>query len=267
MAARTYVSGTRPIDFRHDGVIDCHVHVGKWYFDTEGDGTLGWIRRLNKQFGISRSVVMITVPGDTDGGKANRQLLDSIGDDREFLFFFWVDPRVHTIADVESITTRLHGLKLHPSHTGTRVNSKKMEPFLEWSERNRKPLLVHCGRWQEYSSYRFAIETAKEHTFPVILAHMGGPAYELKVQTLDMLRKAKVDNIFLDTSTCFQPHLIRQAVEVVGEKNVLFGSDYPLYHPAPSMQVILLAGLPNDITAGILGDNLASLLNLWRETP
>lgn len=243
--------------------MDCHVHVGKWYFDTEG-GTLDWIRALCKDFGISRSVVMISLPKNsgTDNHKANEQLLNDIGNDERFSFFYWVDPRVDAVADIEAIGTRIHGLKLHPSHTRTRVSSKTMKPFLEWCERNGKPLLVHCGRWQEYSSYKFAIETAREYTFPLIMAHMGGPAYELKAGALDMLQEVAVDNVFLDTSTCFQPNLIRKAVDIVGETRVLFGSDYPLYHPALGIEAVLLAGLSDKLTSGILGDNAARLLGV-----
>jgi len=246
--------------------VDCHVHTGKWQFDTESDGTLDCIRQLNKNSGISRSAVMISAPADGESLQANKELLNEIGPDDRFLFFYWVDPRIDVISTIDMLKDRILGLKLHPSHTRTRTNDRRMEPFLEWCERNHKPLLVHCGRWTEYSNYQYAIETALHYTFPFIVAHMGGPAYELKVGALEMLKKGKTDNVFLDTSTCFQPHLISRAVNAVGEENVLFGSDYPLYDPALSIQAVLLADLPDRITTSILGDNLARLLNLRGET-
>jgi predicted TIM-barrel fold metal-dependent hydrolase len=261
------MTGAWPIDLEQDGVVDCHAHVGKWCFDAEGE-TLDCLRKLDNDFGISRSVVMISLQdkGGTDNYKANEQLLNDIGNDGRFFFFYWIDPRVDAIEDIEAMGNHIHGLKLHPSHTRTRVSSKTMKPFLEWCERNGKPLLVHCGRWQEYSSCRFAIETAKEHTFPLIIAHMGGPSYELKVGALDMLRNVAVDNIFLDTSTCFQPNLIRKAVDIIGETHVLFGSDYPLYHPALGIQAVLLAGLSDKLTSSILRDNAARLLDVRRRS-
>ena len=242
--------------------MDCHVHVGKWYFDTEGDGTLDWIRRIHTDFGISRSVVMIGLPEKYGNAQANEHLLQDVGSDERFLFFYWIDPRTDNVSKLDTLANKIHGLKLHPSHTRTRVTDKTMEPFLEWCQRNRKPLLVHCGRWKEYSDYKYAIETASHYTFPFIIAHMGGPAYELKVEALNMVAKAKLDNVLLDTSTCFQPHLIREALKVVGPTRLLFGSDYPLYHPALSIQSVLLAGLSDEDTANILGDNLARLLAL-----
>jgi len=255
----------RSLPFERCGIVDCHVHTGKWHFETEGDGALDRIRQLNKNFGISRSVVMISVPAESENLQANKQLLSEIGPDHGFLFFYSVDPRIDATSTIDAFKDRIRGLKLHPSHTRTRADDKKMEPFLEWCERNHKPLLVHCGRWAEYSNYQYAIETAQHYSFPFIVAHMGGPAYELKVGALEMLKKGKADNVFLDTSTCFQPHLIRQAVNAVGEGKVLFGSDYPLYHPALSIQAVLFADLPDRITASILGDNLGRLLNLRGE--
>lgn len=265
MPATIYLAGSRPLAFAHDGIIDCHVHVGKWYFDTEGDGTLRWVHGMNKDFGISRSVVMIGLPENIGNAQANEQLLDEIGGDDRFLFFYWIDPRTDEISTLESLGNRIHGLKLHPSHTRTRVTDAKAGPFLEWCERNRKPMLVHCGRWREYSDYRFVIESASRYGFPFIMAHMGGPAYELKVEALDALAKAGLDNVFLDTSTCFQPHLIRKALKVVGPSRLLFGSDYPLYHPALSVQSVLLAGLSDEDTAGILGDSISRLMRLRGE--
>lgn len=137
--------------------MDCHVHVGKWYFDTEGDGTLDWIRKIHMDFGISRSVVMIGLPEESGSAQANEHLLHDVGTDERFLFFYWIDPRTDDVSTLDKMVAQIHGFKLHPSHTRTRITDRKMEPFLEWCQRNRKPLLVHCGRWREYSDYKYAI--------------------------------------------------------------------------------------------------------------
>ena len=68
--------------------MDCHVHAGKWYFDTEGDGTLDWIRKIHKDFGISRSLVMIGLPEKSGNAQANEHLLHDVGSDERFLFFY-----------------------------------------------------------------------------------------------------------------------------------------------------------------------------------
>jgi predicted TIM-barrel fold metal-dependent hydrolase len=241
-------------------IIDSHVHIGKWNFLVQ-DSNLSEVARELSKHGICRFVAMIT----PDGKSTKEDNLKLMGESNANIsFFYWIDPKVDSVEEIKSISHRISGLKLHPSYAKCRISDPKIKPFLDLLEEMQKPLIVHCGRFGEYSSYTFPVDISADYTFPIILAHMGGPPYHMKAQALlyirDSVEKNGNSNLYVDTSTCFQPFLIKKAVEYMGEDKVIFGSDYPLYHPLPSMQTVLISEIPDKVKQAILGENFQRLL-------
>ena len=231
---------------------DLHVHVGPWKFDVNHT-TLPQIRKEMKNAGVEKFAVMVSAPDDHHTHVANINLLN---ESEGLNFIYWLDPRDTRLSELDSIGNRLMAVKLHPSYTRTRPDSLKMQKFLDWCERNRKPLMVHCGRWNKYADYRFTVNVLRERKLTAILAHMGGPAYDLKANALDFISaQALKGRLMVDTSTCFQPYLIEKAVKTLGAENVIMGSDYPLHHPTPTMQTVQMARIAGGSVRRILDLN------------
>jgi uncharacterized protein len=97
----------------------------------------------------------------------------------------------------------------------------------------------------------------------VVLAH---PSWPWVDESLSMaLHK---DNVFIDLSgwspKYFQPQIIQYANTQLRTK-MLFGSDFPLIHPAKWIEAALQVGFKEDVLPGIMKDNAARLLGLARD--
>jgi len=244
-------------------IIDGHVHIGKWPFMSEKT-SIDSVSKNFKKYGIRNFLALPSIVKNEDPLQVNRRLLNQINNvknkSKKVLFFYYITPNSMSVNDIDDLLDNIDGLKLHPSYSRVRINDDKMKPFLQLCETEQLPLLVHCGRDMEYSSYEYPLEVAKKYSFPLIIAHMGGPPYDLKARTLEEIKRRKIYDVYLETSTCFQPFLIKKAVEFLGDDKIIFGSDYPLYHPIPTLQTILMAGLDKRSISKILGMNFISIL-------
>ncbi len=94
----------------------------------------------------------------------------------------------------------------------------------------------------------------------IVCAHWGGglPFYALMPEV-----KAALKNVYFDTAASpflYQPEIYKQAVRLVGEDKILFGTDYPLIPPSRYFKEIDSLELPNKRKEKILGGNAAKLL-------
>lgn len=98
----------------------------------------------------------------------------------------------------------------------------------------------------------------------VVLAHWGGGLffYELMPEV-----KEACQRVFYDTAASpflYRPQIYGVALEIVGRDRLLLGSDFPLIHPRRYIQEIRQQGIPEEVTAGLLGGNAARLWQ-WEE--
>jgi uncharacterized protein len=90
-----------------------------------------------------------------------------------------------------------------------------------------------------------------------ILEHMGmGPSDELAA-----IAAAEVDNFFVESSLCSYLQALN-TVKKAGVTKILFGSEYPLSHPALELEKILLLPVSDDERDKILSGNARALLGL-----
>ncbi len=99
----------------------------------------------------------------------------------------------------------------------------------------------------------------------IVLAHWGGglPFYALMPEV-----KAALKNVLFDTAASpylYNPAVYRQVVEILGEANVAFGSDYPVLPQGRVLKEIDEAGFDKKIRAAILGGNALRIFNVLKE--
>ncbi|HEX2953074.1 MAG TPA: amidohydrolase family protein, partial [Bacillota bacterium] len=97
-------------------------------------------------------------------------------------------------------------------------------------------------------------------TFPhtkFIIGHMGfGPA------DVDAIQYTKEnDNLYLETSQGSYL-IIKEALETLGSTKLIFGSEFPMYHPLPSLQTILSLKCNEWELENILSRNILRLINI-----
>jgi uncharacterized protein len=134
-------------------------------------------------------------------------------------------------------------------------------------ERSKRPLLLHatesvghayCGkdRTDLEALYNYILV---HPGVDIILAHWGGGLffYELMPE----VHKA-CGRVYYDTSASpflYRADIYRVALQIVGQKRVLLGSDFPLIHPRRYIREIRSQGLVQGDLQGILGGNAARL--------
>ncbi len=210
-------------------MIDGHIHVGRWSERFFGlDVRLAEVDEVLAECGLEGAAVTATDLRD------NESLLRQIENAQlKYWFFPWINPGTgDDLRRLEEWGGTVAGLKFHPSCDEVRITDTRAEPYLEYAREQNLPVLVHCGRWQEMSSYRYALEAASTHPdVRFVLAHMGGDQPTLVRATTEALGSSGPKNVWLGTEGIREYWLIRNAMETVGPQRMIWGSDFPIAHP------------------------------------
>ena len=157
--------------------------------------------------------------------------------------------------DVENaIALGLHGIKLHPDIQGFALDDERCMEIFSLCE-GRLPVLLHTGdKRYDYSNpnrLRRVLET-----FPnlkVVGAHFG--SYTVWEQAEEL---RGYDNLFVDCSSSLMflsQERGRELFDLFGEDRILFGSDYPMWHPSQEIGKFLEVELPLPMREKILHKN------------
>jgi predicted TIM-barrel fold metal-dependent hydrolase len=152
----------------------------------------------------------------------------------------------------------LRGLKLHPA-------TYMLYPFDELTVRLVRragelgvPVLFHSGDENMCLPFQLDRMIVQCPDTTVILAHLGGYfAFEAAMQVAE--RRA---NVLVDTSEMPFPDRVRRAVDRLGARKVLFGTDAPCCDIRLELQKIELAHLSPEESRWVLGENFARLMGI-----
>lgn len=119
------------------------------------------------------------------------------------------------------------------------------------------PILSH-NAWRPGANTVDYVALARK--FPgtnFILEHMGVPPADVEAGDA----AAELDNFFLETSLGNYMHIL-ETVKKAGASKVIFGSEFPLSHPAVELKKILLLEISERDREKILGENIRHLMHL-----
>jgi len=238
-------------------VIDSHIHICKEDWRFGADLVFGWgdLDDLFRKGSIQGAVVMPMMSNTDDSVSVNTTFLDEV---RKFPHklkmwpYYWPHPGQ---VDTELASQQeFAGVKFHPSISQKRIDNA---PDVIAIARDRGlPLLVHCGRNQISHIDYLLTAVRMEAGVTYVGAHLGGLANELILAALALIEKQpRRDNLYLDTSGCMNPKIVRRAVQVMGSDRVLWGTDLPFFDPEVSRVVLDRAGLEGPDLRKILYDN------------
>jgi len=132
------------------------------------------------------------------------------------------------------------------------------------------PMLIHFRAGNGYSVSEQAKAILKQvPNLKLMVAHMGRntPNTSMRVEKA-LLGLADEPNVIFDTSTVRDPAIIARAIEIIGEKRLVFGSDYPFNSYmggdplADELDIIEQSKLPQPVKEHILGQNIIDYLGL-----
>ncbi|MCL5057515.1 MAG: amidohydrolase family protein [Actinobacteria bacterium] len=249
-------------------IIDAHAHISATSYGDVGN----YISQL-REAGIDQGVV---VPGGTVDvrkmtdyiiGKAqpenpvpdNHYVKESCRLHPFLQGFACIDPHSPNAAEAleDSFKQGFRGLKLTPMTHQFSFAGKAVAALAECCGNHGYPMYSHVVFSPGASTARFVALARQFPKTNFILGHMGfGPADREALEAA-----AELENFFLETSTGSYLH-IKQSVEKAGAGKIIFGSEYPLSHPAVELKKILLLSLPDRESEKILGGNIRVLLRL-----
>jgi predicted TIM-barrel fold metal-dependent hydrolase len=143
-----------------------------------------------------------------------------------------------------AISLGLKGMKLHPDSQAVNVDDDRLMEFYALIE-GKLPLILHCGDYRYDYSHPRRIKNVLQ-TFPNLVvncAHFGGwSIFDLAVEYLEDQK------CFMDISSSAMFLGVRRTTELIklyGAERILFGSDFPMWHPGQELERFML----NDLTS------------------
>ena len=250
-------------------IVDAHFHIGAWdHPDFLGrQCSVGDAIAVMAEAGIDGAVMAPTDRCDNAGLLAEMRAAITAGFAGPLWFFAWARPVGEESpggADLDWIGRNLDGvagIKIHPSLSRQRIDSPGFAPVLELAADQGLVVLVHCGRWQEMASYRFAIAAALSHPrVRFILAHAGGDTPPLATAAAELVAETGVDNVWFEISGLREYWVIERNIARIGAERYLMGSDYGLAHPAMYLGAVRGMAIDDAARRLVMGENARQLL-------
>ena len=211
-------------------VCDIHVHLGRSggiYHTLHLDEINSFIKKFNIEH-------LALFPFELDVNDSNKKILKLSQTNDKVHGLYWIQ-KCQVEKDVQILEKYIGegyaGVKFHGTYENLPVTNEVYKPILEILNKKEGLLLVHTGRFKDgdissNTSYIHALNVAKLYPkIKVIMAHMGGNDTSIVKRALK--ESKNVQNVWFETSGITTPFRIEIAVEVIGPKRILFGSDVP----------------------------------------
>ncbi|MDH5374413.1 MAG: amidohydrolase family protein [Candidatus Bathyarchaeota archaeon] len=209
----------------------------------------------------SKCIIMPAITQFCDSVSLNKEFINTwktFSRKDRVLPFMWIHPNQLEASHFKELG--FSGFKFHPSISQSTIDDN--EKILELCEKNRKPILIHCGR-NEKSRIDYVLKINENYpNLNFICAHLGGLATDLIIRAFQKMLEAKyLDNIFLDTAGCFYPELVKKAVKILGSNKVVFGTDRPFHDYDVSLYTIRRCNFDKETEKDMLFRNLLRILH------
>ena len=230
------------------------------------DGTTGTLLRVGREAGISHFLVHSVATAPHQVSSINRYIASEVALSKGlFTGLGTLHPDSERLEQDfgELAALGLKGVKLHPDFQRFEADSAKAMRIYGLCAEKDLPVLVHTGdhRFDYSNPNRIANILRSFPKLKFVGAHFGGwSVWDEAVRLL-----SGFDNIVVDTSSTFYAlgrDKSRELIRIWGADRVMFGADYPMWHPQPDIDCLLEMGLDEDEYHRIFWDNAARIYGL-----
>jgi len=213
-------------------VIDGHVHIGETEKSTRHFTIKSYIK-FARSHNISGAVIMPNISNLNATYELNLDLIKDVNlfenrDNFKLYPFLLIEPKNKLVLNqITRHRKEIYGLKYHPSVYRHVISSNVLKPYINKARLFKLPILVHCGRDKKSHISHLIKAATNNPDVNFIAAHLGGNASDLIDEAINILSPLPLPNIYLDTSAVKLPWLIERAVDELGCKRIIFGSDEP----------------------------------------
>lgn len=250
-------------------IIDAHAHVSA----TSYGSTERYLEQL-EQSGIQQGVICpggmldvrrmndyITGKIKPDTTPKNEYVEQSLRSSSELHGLVGVDPLDPRAAEVVEryLKRGFRGLMVSPLIHKFSFTDDVLAPLASLCGDYQAPIYSHVAFRPGANTVEYVQLARRFPRTNFILEHMGASPVDHDATTA----AAELDNFFLETSLSNYLHIL-ETVKEAGASKVIFGSEYPLSHPAVELKKILLLPITESEREKILGGNIRELLRLGR---
>jgi uncharacterized protein len=240
---------------RYEGVkLDAHAHVGKFGSWAGIESTEEELIAQMKLYNIAKSALFYPDNELVKQTAANHP--------KELVGYVWPNPnereKAYSLVRTALREWKFKGIKLHPLFNAFLPNDEIVYPIMEEARRNNVPVSIHSGHPPFSLPWSIGELAENFRDVKIVMLHMGH-GHGIYIQAAINTAK-RYDNIFLETSGMPMHTKIKEAMEVVGEERVMYGSDTPFHEPAVEIDKICSAGLSEKQLEKIFHDNAVEIL-------
>lgn len=261
-------------------IIDVHAHLGFinqapfWAADATT------LERYAREAEVDYLCVSSAKALMYDVREGNGEMTEALRKTACLLGYAVVNPVFpETVGEVKLLQkeSKYRGVKVHPDYHGYSMGSRSVREFLSEVARNTPLMLFHCSCMPGtgFADAREIIRFAERHPGTnVIMAHLAGmyqnPLYPYfpNFEGLECVQAAACPNLYVDTAQHLMyvyPGVMERVVELVGARQLLFGTDTPLQGPIQmrfARETIERLPIPENDRIAILGGTARRLLCL-----
>lgn len=257
-------------------IIDCHCHIypdkiaekasaatGRFYdIPMCCDGKISTMLEEGKKAGISRFLVFSVATKPEQTNSINRYIASTVAEHPDTMLGLGTmhpdDPNIAREAE-HILSLDLRGVKLHPEIQGIALDDPRCMAIYEACE-GRLPLILHTGdkRYDMSNPNRLIPILKRFPRMTVVGAHFGG--WSIWSEAAEQL--AGIENFYVDCSSslyALTADEARRIVRLYGADRVLFGTDYPMWHPLEEVNRFDAIGLTREENEAILHGNAEKL--------
>lgn len=234
---------------------DAHAHLGEfggWANVACNESELLHSMRL---YNVSKSVVF-----SLDNNLVRRAVARH---PKEIFGCVWPDPRkkgARKLVRTALTEWGFKGVKLHPLLHAFLPNDETVHPIMEEARSAGVPVLIHSGHPPFSLPWSIGELAESYRDVTVVMLHMGH-GHGVYIQSAISVAK-RLDNVYLETSGMPMHSKIREAVELLGEDRVMYGSDIPFHDPSVEIGRVCAAGLSRKQLKRVFFTNASEVLNL-----
>ncbi len=258
-------------------VMDCHAHiyhpklaaravkgVGAFYeVPMACGGTVEELLTMAEQSPVKRFVVNVVAPNAKSAAKLNDFIAAECQKHPELIGLGTLHPDMDNVGEeVDRILSLgLKGIKLHPDTQQFNADSDRAMKMYEQIE-GRLPLLIHSGDYRYDFSHPRRIARICD-SFPkltMIAAHLGG--WSIFEEAVPYMQDR---HCYMDLSSVMpfvKPDKVLSYIRLYGADRLLFGSDYPMWHPVSEYEQFMRLPLTAEEQEKILYRNAAAIFGL-----
>ncbi len=200
-----------------------------------------WVHELDRH-GVARAALIASVPGDDESVAAAVRVHR-----QRFFAYAMVNPREWRAENFANQAGAISAACLFPAMHGYSIQDDCVRPVFEWAEQGQRAVFVHCGVLRVGVRDQLGLKSPFDMRFsnpldvhgvalrhprvPVIVPHFGAGYFREALMLADLC-----PNVYLDTSSSnrwmiYQESnlnlrdVFRRALDVIGPKRLLFGTD------------------------------------------